>query len=101
MDKMRKEFEDWANGQGYATDKYDESELSDKYKHLAGIYVIPETRLMIEVWQASRAALCVELPSFENGSIRGYSGDCEEANMVVDAIAESLHCAGVPFKQPK
>ena len=53
---------------------------------------------MFEVWQASRAALCVELPSFENGSICGYSGDCEEARMVVDAIAESLDEAGVRYE---
>lgn len=49
-------------------------------------------------WKASRAALCVELPSFENGSIRGYSGDCEEARMVIDCVAESLEAAGVSYK---
>ena len=62
MDKMQEEFEVWADGQGYATDKYEESDLSYKYKQLAGTYVIPETRFMFEVWQASRAALCVKLP---------------------------------------
>ena len=51
-----------------------------------------------QAWCASRAALVVELPSFENGSIRGYSGDCEEANMIVDAVAESLDAAGVSYK---
>ena len=98
MDKMQEEFEVWADGQGYATDKYEESDLSYKYKQLAGTYVIPETRFMFEVWQASRAALCVKLPSFENGSIRGYSGDCEEARMVVDVIADSLDEAGVRYE---
>lgn len=49
-------------------------------------------------WKRSRAALCVELPSFENGSIRGYSGDCDEARMIVDSVAESLDKAGVSCK---
>ena len=50
------------------------------------------------VWQASRATPCVKLPTFENGSIRGYSGDCEEARMVVDCVAESLEKAGVSYE---
>ena len=87
MDKMREEFEVWANGQGYATDKYDESELSDKYKHLAGTYVIPETRLMIEVWKASRAALCVELPE-----------NCKGMALTVSELHRELDRAGVSYK---
>lgn len=51
-----------------------------------------------KIWKASRAALVVELPSFENGSLRGYSGDCDEANIVVDCLAESLQSAGVNYK---
>ena len=60
MDKMQEEFEVWADGQGYATDKYEELDLSCKYKQLAGTYVIPGARLMFEAWQASRAALRVD-----------------------------------------
>lgn len=93
MDKMREEFEAWADGQGYATDKYDESELSDKYKHLAGIYVIPETRLMLEVWQASRAALCVEIPEIgEQSSFGDY------VVFDADAVRKILDDAGVSHK---
>ena len=87
MDKMREEFEVWAIGQGYATDKYDESELSDKYKHLTGTYVIPETRLMIEVWKASRAALYVELPE-----------NCKGMALTVSELHQQLDKAGVSYK---
>ena len=87
MDKIQQEFEAWANGQGYATDKYDESELSDKYKHLAGTYVIPEARLMIEVWKASRAALYVELPE-----------NCKGMALTVDEFHKQLDKAGVSHK---
>lgn len=101
MDKMQEEFKRWF---------YDNADLDCKFDSYNNAYVTASSRTTGDIivntscciawqsWQASRAALCVELPSFENRSIRGYGGDCEEANMVVDAIAESLHCAGVPFK---
>ena len=100
MDKMREEFEAWAEWQGYATDKYDESELSDKYKNLAGLYVIPETRFMLEVWKASRAAMCVELPEnecggdgyyYEDGLARGHN-DC------LELVQSVLDDAGISYK---
>lgn len=74
-EKMREEFDAWTMQYGF-----------DDGEH------------MWQAWKASRSALVVELPSFENGSIRGYSGDCDEANMVVDAVAESLDAAGVSYK---
>ena len=89
MDKMREEFEAWClREKGFMPRRRD-----DNYG-----YIFDTTDDMWRAWKASRSVLCVNLPLFDNGSIRGYSGDCEEANMVVDAIAESLHCAGVPFK---
>lgn len=85
-DKMREEFESWAISCHTCT-------------YLDGVeYRHQSTEWAWMAWQASRAALVVELPSFENGSIRGYSGDCDEANMAVDAIAESLSEAGVSYK---
>ena len=87
MNKMREEFEVWADGQGYATDKYEESDLSDKYKHLAGLYVIPETRFMLEAWEASRAALYVELPE-----------NCKGMALTVDEFHKQLDKAGVSYK---
>lgn len=87
-EKVREEFEVWARCEhGYcAGAKAD------------GTYYVTKINDMWQAWQASRAALVVELPSFENGSIRGYSGDCDEANMVVGALADALYDAGVSYK---
>ena len=85
-EKMRDEFESWCKTLDFNIGKFD------------GDYIIASTEWAWKIWQASRAAMVVELPSFENGSIRGYSGDCDEANMVVDAITESLSEAGVNYK---
>ena len=97
MDKMREEFEAWAKLNGLRLERQTSMCGGDM-----GRYDFGPTQAALEVWcdawQASRAALVVELPSFENGSIRGYSGDCDEANMVVDAVAESLDAAGVSYK---
>ena len=94
-EKMRDGFEEWliANTEfdtqitAFAMTKEEDQQ-----------YMCHRTNLAWLAWQASRAALVVELPSFENGSIRGYSGDCEEVNMIVDAVAESLYAAGVSYK---
>mgnify|MGYP000225657956 CR=1 FL=1 len=85
-EKIREAFELWAISCHMCT-------------YLDGVeYRHQSTEWAWRAWQASRAAMVVELPSFENGSIRGYSGDCDEANMVVDAVAESLDAAGVSYK---
>ena len=87
-EKMRDAFELWAQYEhGYCAGAKTD-----------GTYYVTKINNMWQAWQASRASLVVELPSFENGSIRGYSGDCDEANMVVDAVAESLGAAGVTYK---
>ena len=75
-EKMREEFELFCDSIGY------------HYARDGDDYLGSYGKTMWMAWQASRAALVVELPPFENGSLRGYSGDCDEANMVVDAIAE-------------
>ena len=89
MSKMREEFEAWCASIGFTLrpNAFDNGDYAMGYGWEEW-----------NAWQASRAALWVELPSFENGSIRGYSGDCEEARMVVDAIAESLYEAGVRYE---
>lgn len=94
-EKLRDEFESWllestefdTQRTAFAMTKQEDQQ-----------YMCHRTNLAWLAWQASRAALVVELPSFENGSLRGYSGDCDEANMVVDAVAESLDAAGVSYK---
>jgi len=45
-------------------------------------------------WQASRAALVVELPSLENCLIHPFDG----SSMIVDAVANQLDAAGVACK---
>jgi len=97
MEKMREEFEAWHIEQCKA-DGMDWRDLSSELDRNGDGYVYIGAQYAWAGWKASRAALCVELPSFENGSIRGYSGDCDEARMVVDSVAESLDKAGVSYK---
>ena len=94
MKKMREEFEDWF----CSTIPYKIAKESWFAVMNDGCYIITDVQAAWAGWKASRAALCVELPSFENGSIRGYSGDCDEARMVVDSVAESPDKAGVSYK---
>jgi hypothetical protein len=54
-EKMREEFEVWARKRS----------LDLEYSNVPGVgqfYECPRTLLALESWQASRAALCVELP---------------------------------------
>ncbi|MCX7132292.1 hypothetical protein [Aeromonas sp.] len=95
---MREEFEKMCNEVGAPTTKVTvvqngtaKTEYQNEHVHeMYGVFCF--------AWQASRSSLCVELPSFENGSLRGYSGDCQEARVVVDSIAEALEKAGVTYK---
>ena len=100
MDKMREDFEafyeSYMLGEGRRIE-YIKNEIAS-FKPERNKYGYSDAQEFWVVWQASRAALRVELPSFENGSIRGYSGDCEEARMVVDCVAESLEKAGVSYE---
>lgn len=97
MEKMREEFEAWHIKQCEA-DGMDLRDISSELDRNGDGYVYIGAQYAWRGWKASRAALCVELPSFENGSIRGYSGDCDEARMVVDSVADSLGKAGVSYK---
>ena len=100
MDKMREDFEafyeSYMLGEGRRIE-YIKNEIAS-FKPERNKYGYSDAQEFWVVWQASRAALRVELPSFENGSIRGYSGDCEEARMVVDCVAESLEKSGVSYE---
>ena len=99
MDKMREEFE------AFVINRMKESGflgVEVRVEMLGfssdGSYYDGTVEAWWDFWKASRASLCVELPSFENGSIRGYSGDCDEARMIVDSVAGSLGMAGVSYK---
>lgn len=103
MDKMREEFEAWVKSEfdidcgsmSFGTFDGDASECYHNHTDQDGAIIVS---VMLVSWQASRAALCVKLPSFDNGSLRGYGGDCEEARAVVDSVAESLEKAGVRYE---
>lgn len=82
-EKMRAEFELWLNDNGQLA-----------LKEESGEYSFQHTRCAWEAWQASRAALVVELPSLENGLIHPFDGP----SMIVDAVAKQLDAAGVNYK---
>ena len=75
MEKMREDFEEWFK--------------HDYHPDNTGPYV---KDAMLYAWQASRAALCVELPRqwFDDG----LDSDLMEANRVLDALDD----AGVRYK---
>ena len=86
-EKMRDSFEDWVKsfvGESWLT----------KDKLRVGEYGDDSTQFMWDAWQASRAALVVELPSLENGLIHPFDGP----SMIVDAVAKQLDAAGVSYK---
>lgn len=68
-------------GKGYVATEYGAWQANDYCQKWIG-------------WQASRAALVVELPSLENGLIHPFDG----SSMIVDAVANQLNAAGVACK---
>lgn len=90
MDKMREEFEAWCDEQGFASDKYGADDCGDTYKHLVGEYVISDTSLLWESWQASRAALRSNLID-DHGRYR------DEMDAVFGDV-EVINRAGVSYK---
>ena len=85
MDKMREEFEVWCASIGFTL----KPNAFDN-----GDYAVGYGWEEWNAWQASRAALVVELPTLENGLIHPYDG----VSMVVDAVARQLDLAGVGYK---
>lgn len=83
MEKMREEFEAWYINEGYGDRR--------PTRHLEG-YAAPNVNDMWLSWQASRAALCVELP--KQWFDEGLGCDLMEAHQVGKALDE----AGVQYK---
>ncbi|MGL4754080.1 MAG: hypothetical protein ACRCXB_17055 [Aeromonadaceae bacterium] len=80
MDKMREEFDAWAEKQGYITERYADDDG----------YVFADTDECWNSWKASRAALCVELPDSwmeHNDAVCGLA-----------ELTEQLDKAGVTYK---
>ena len=84
-DKMREEFEEYMNGQGFDVDHI---YVNGEFK----CYCFAATQNAFEIWKASRAALCVELP--KQWFDEGLGCDLMEVNHVADA----LDAAGVRYK---
>lgn len=79
MDKMREEFEEWISH--YIGESWLKPDTSR-----AGEYFDNNTQSMWESWQASRSALCVELPEWCYGDVR------------LSCVVDSLDEAGVSYK---
>jgi len=67
-DKMRDEFESWANSLFYPLET-----------HENGLYVKLVVQDMWAAWQASRAAVVVELPGNVHHTASGMRLGCQEA----------------------
>ena len=95
-EKMREEFHKWCDSQGFASDRYEMCDLGEKYKHLCGEYVIPDSRILWMAWQASRAALVVELPELKSFNASDEPDFAYE--VAIDDIKCALDDAGVVYK---
>ena len=80
-EQIRDGFESWCKTLGFNIDKFD------------GDYIIASTDWAWKIWQASRAALVVELPSDINGEY--YADGWNAALMCVEGMLEG---AGVSYK---
>ena len=86
MDKMRKEFETWWSSTGH----------SGFVTNSDGNYVFSHTQAAWISWKASRAALCVELPSKPDHNYEGqfYDG----VYSAIEQVQEILSDCGVSHK---
>ena len=80
MDKMREEFEAWANERGLDVDHI---YVNGCFK----CYCVSNTHSAFDIWKASRAALCVELPE-----------NCKGMALTVSELHRELDKAGVSYK---
>lgn len=79
-DKMREEFEAWANSLFYPLDSYE-----------SGLYVKLLVQDMWAAWQASRAAVVVELPQ--------QSGVNLDWNQAIRYCHQAIEASGLKVKQ--
>lgn len=81
MDKMREEFEEWANAE----------RLPILFLEKHGFYESHVTEIAWQAWQASRKSLVVELPSF-------FSERYESEICFTDNVESALDAVGVSYK---
>ena len=94
MDKMREEFEAWHINQCEA-DGMDLRDLSSELDRNGDGYVYTGAQYAWRGWKASRAALCVELPSRFNDEEDEFSCGFDKA---IGYTEDSLDKAGVSYK---
>lgn len=82
-ESMREEFED------FASDQYEWPQAIEK--NADGEYKLMTTYQAWITWQASRAALCVELPVIHRDGDEGY-------NNAISHCCDAIHAAGVKTK---
>ena len=83
-EKMRDGFESWCKTLGFNIDKFD------------GDYIISSTDWAWKIWQASRAALVVELPpEREERFIDSYQ---EGWNDAISSCEQRIEDCGVSYK---
>ncbi|MGQ9951185.1 hypothetical protein ACUS6I_20780 [Pseudomonas aeruginosa] len=98
---MREEFEAWATSRCVSITKAPEAMMFFSGRRVpAGGYIMADTELAWEAWQASRAALRVELPE-KMEPTRNIYGNLiiGSYNAVLDAVKEALQQAGIEVKQ--
>ena len=88
MDKMREEYEAWfCSTMPYKIAKESWFAVMDD-----GSYIITDVQAGWAGWQASRAALCVELPR----QTYDYDLDCD--TMIAHHVGKALDAAGIRYK---
>ena len=92
-EKMREEFEAWYL---VARSGPDLDPAHDLNLDGDGVYYYQETFLMWKAWQASRAAIEVELPALENSS--SYHDGADQRDAKVMECRKSIESLGLRVK---
>lgn len=87
MDKMREEFEAWANERGLDVDHI---YVNGCFK----CYCVSHTQSAFDIWKASRAAICVEL----NGIVFSRDKNGEGGLMLPERVFKAMDDSGVSYK---
>ncbi|MAG68404.1 MAG: hypothetical protein Tp138OMZ00d2C19078221_58 [Prokaryotic dsDNA virus sp.] len=98
-EKMRAEFEAWHRS-AFSFGSYSGQPTRDKHNgEYSDRYNVPAQQERWEAWQASRKALCVELPGPVKGE-RSFPGSLITSayNGLLSACKEALDKAGVSYK---
>lgn len=95
---MREDFEAWVKNHNASLceDRFDQPE-EIRLDRQGGVYIWANAESAWLAWQASRAALCVELPADCHLSRDGLD-ECHLAGQMRDDIIEAIHAAGVKTK---